>query len=269
MNAASWRVVAGSVAGPQHANVELSNQDSVRQRMLPGGLHALAVADGAGPAARATLGSNFAVEAAIAAAVRCFPEPPVGLAGWRSATLAFADECLSGFDEEVAHAGGPRADYSTTLLAVILAPPFLAYVCVGGCFLVAQRDPGGSSLVVAPRAVLVPAAEPPASAVNPGLSGAVYLTSPHRDEDLRHGVLADTALSGVALGTGGVVDGMLRAAYAPDGSAYHVAPAGFDEYFDTFRDDAVDARVLSRRLRSREFAASSGDDKTLLMAVRR
>jgi Protein phosphatase 2C len=251
MNAASWRVVAGSVAGPQHANVELSNQDSARQRMLPGRLHALAVADGAGSAARATLGSNFAVEAAIEAAVRCFPEPPVGLAGWRSATLAFADECLSGFDEEVAHAGGARADYSTTLLAVILAPPFLAYVCVGGGFLVAQRDPGGSSLVVAPRAE------------------AVYLTSPHRDEELRHGVLADTALSGVALGTGGVVDGMLEAAYAPDGSAHHVAPAGFNEYFEMFRDDAVDARVLSRRLRSREFAASSGDDKTLLMAVRR
>ena len=251
MTAAGWRIVAGSVAGPRHANVELSNQDSTRERRLPGGLHALAVADGTGSAARATLGANFAVEAAIAAAVRCFPSPPADLAGWRAATTALAQACLSGFDHEVTLAGGARADYSTTLLAVVLGPPFLAYVCVGDGFLVAQRDPGGSSLVVAPRAE------------------AVHLTSAARDADLRHGVLADTALSGVALGTEGVIGGILTVSRAPDGTEHHVAPPGFDEYFDMFRNDAADAAMLNRRLRSREFAASSGDDKTLLMAIRR
>jgi hypothetical protein len=250
VTAAGWRIVTGSVAGPRHANVELSNRDSTRQRMLPGGLRALAVAGGTGSAARATLAANFAVEAAIAAAVRCFPSPPAGLAGWRAATEALARSCLAGFDEEVAQAGGARADYSTTLLAVVLGPPFVAYVCVGVGFLVAQRDPGGSALVVAPR------------------RAAVHLTSRTRDRDLRQGVLADTALTGIALGTEGVIDGMLTVSRGPDGSEHHVAPAAFDEYFDMFRNEAAGAAMLNRRLRSREFAAS-GDDKTLLMAIRR
>lgn len=252
-----WRVIAGSVPGPNHANVGLPNQDSVRQVKLPGGLHLLAVADGAGSARQAELGSRFAVQAAAEAAERCFGAVPGTLARWQSATREFADDCLRGFDQAVSRAGGARADFSTTLLAAVLGPPYVGYVCVGDGFLVLHRTPGGSALVVAPPHVRDNAGE------------TVFLTSPGRDRDLRRNVIVDTAISGLALCTDGVIDGMLDVDRAPDGAVHHVAPPEFDAYFDLFRSPAVDAGELNRKLLSREFAASSGDDKTMLMAVRR
>jgi hypothetical protein len=252
-----WRVIAGSVPGPNHANVGLPNQDSVKQRALPGGLHVLAVADGAGSAARASIGSNFAVEAAVDAAVQCFARPPSSPAAWRAAVPTFAVACLQYFDQQVVRSGGAPADYATTLLAVVVGPPFLAYVCVGDGFLVTQRQPGGSRLLVPPPATRESASE------------TVFLTSPGREDDLRHGLLVDTGLSGIALGTDGVIDGLLDVTRAPDGRMHHSAPADVDAYLDMFRSPAVDAADLNRKLSSREFAASSGDDKTLLMAVRK
>jgi len=184
VTATGWRIATGSTPGPRHAAAALSRRDAWRRRMLAGGLLALAVADGAETAARAALGATFAAEAAITAATACFPSPPADLAGWRDATERFAAACLAGFDDEVARAGGARADYATTLLAVVLGPPYLAFLSVGDANLVAQREPGGPALVLPSR---------------PGCH-AVPLTAPDRRAAMRSGVLADTALTAVALG---------------------------------------------------------------------
>ncbi|MEU4690132.1 protein phosphatase 2C domain-containing protein [Actinoplanes sp. NPDC023714] len=266
-----WRVVSASVAGPNHASVGVENQDSMRTGVVGDALHLLAVADGAGSQPRAAHGSRLSMEAARDAANRVFAAAPRTLGEWRRATELFAGECLAQFDEHVERALTPlrarptatgantaaRAEFATTLLAVVADPPYFAYVCVGDGFLVAERAPGGSHLVLSPPSGRQTASE------------TVFMTSPGRDADLRCGVLVDPAVVGLALCTDGLIDGMLDVAAGPDGVRLLTAPADFDAYFAAFRAPGVDGTELSRKLQSREFAASSGDDKTMVLAVRR
>ncbi|MBM2620936.1 protein phosphatase 2C domain-containing protein [Actinoplanes sp. LDG1-06] len=266
-----WRVISASVAGPNHASVGVENQDSMRTGVVGKGLHLLAIADGAGSQPRAAHGSRLSVDAARDAADRVFPVAPRTLAEWRAASHRFAAACLAHFDDLVDRALTPlrarptatganmaaRAEFATTLLALVADPPFYAYVCVGDGFLVMERVPGGSHLVLPPPSGRDTASE------------TVFMTSPGRERDLRYGVVVDTAVCGIALCTDGLIDGLLDATRASDGRTHLRAPEDFDAYFAAFRAPGVDGSELSRKLQSREFAASSGDDKTMVLAVRK
>jgi hypothetical protein len=136
---AGWRVTAGPAPGTGHTKAE-----------LPGGLLLLAVTEH---------------KVAIRAAAHCFPAAPGTLAGWQWSTRAFAEACL-------------RNREGSTLVAAVLGPPYLGFVCAGDGFLVLERTPGGSMPLAAPG---------------------------------RHGVLADRAITGVALCAGGDDRSMLTA----------------------------------------------------------
>lgn len=266
-----WRVISASVAGPNHTSLGIENQDSLRQGAVGDGLHLLAVADGAGSQPRSAHGSRLSVEAAWEAADHVFARVPRTLSQWHEATARYAQACLAQFDELVERAITPlrnrptatgvstvsRAEFATTLLAIVADPPYFAYVCVGDGFLVMERAPGGSHLVIPPPTGRQTANE------------TVFMTSAGRRDDLRSGLIVDTGARGLALCTDGLIDGMLDVSRGPDGIAYPCAPADFDAYFAAFRTPGVDGSELSRKLQSKEFAASSGDDKTMLMAVHR
>jgi serine/threonine protein phosphatase PrpC len=267
----AWRVVSASVAGPNHASTGLENQDAMRCCPVGDGLHLMAVADGAGSQPRAAHGSRLSVDAALDAANLVFARRPGTPAEWRVATRRYAQECLGFFDEMVDRMIVPasnhspagrsrveaRAEFATTLLAVVADSPYFAYVCVGDGFLVLDRDPGGPHLVVPPPSDRQTSSE------------TVFLTSPGREHDVRSGLIVDGAVCGLALCTDGLIDGMLDLARSPDGTDRAFAPADFAAYFRAFGDPSVDASELGRKLQSKEFAASSGDDKTMVMAVRR
>jgi hypothetical protein len=265
----AWRVVSASVTGPNHASTGLENQDAMKSGPVGDGLYLMAVADGAGSQPRAAHGALLSVNAACEAAEQAFARRPGSVHEWRDAAWQYGGACLAWFDELVAGAVAAlpprgdgrtpveRADFATTLLAVVADPPYFCYVCVGDGFLVLDRSPGGPHLVVPPPTGRGHANE------------TVFLTSPHRDRDLRTGVIVDTGIRGLALCTDGLIDGMLAVARSPNGGVLPVAPPEFAEYFAVFGDPTVDASELGRKLQSKAFAASSGDDKTMIMAVRR
>lgn len=70
-----WRVIGRSVAGSAHVARNLPCQDALAWRELPDGRLILAVADGAGSAARSELGAAAAVEAMVEALARTLDGP--------------------------------------------------------------------------------------------------------------------------------------------------------------------------------------------------
>jgi hypothetical protein len=269
MGPARWRLIAATAEGPAHTRLDKPNQD---RRLIapvgPEGTWIFAVADGAGSRARSGDGAQFAVETARTAAEQVFGRGvPRSAVDWPPAVGKFAETCLKMFDakldswvraEERTTGGSPdgiRSAFATTLLAVVSAPPFFGYVSVGDCFLVVDRDPGGPHLVVT-----APERE--------HAGETVFMTSHRRGEHLVHGVLMDARVRGLALCTDGLCEGMLGVRQAANGRLHSLAPPEFSVYFDHFGSPGADAGELTRKLESKEFAETSGDDKTIVLAVR-
>jgi hypothetical protein len=136
---------------------------------------------------------------------------------------------------------------------VLLArPPAFVFVGVGDCFAVVEHTGGGSHLLVLPDE-------------GPDGGSAVFLTS---GAELRVEALVDPALCGVALCTDGLIEATLGADRAPTGGRRLRAPADFGGYFSAFSAGTTEPGVLTDRLRSEEFGATSPDDKTMVLAVR-
>jgi serine/threonine protein phosphatase PrpC len=268
--APQWRVISATAKGPGHASLHRPNQDrEITRPVGDDGTWVYAVADGAGSRTRSDHGALLAVEAAATAAETVFSRSgaPATLSDWQVAVKSFVKECLDAFDRRVsAEVQGLRAvsgesadqlhgSFATTLLAVVAAPPYFAYLSVGDCFLVVDRDPGGPHLVV--------------TAPEREHAGAtVFLTSRNRGSDLSYGVIMDARIRGLALCTDGLCEGMLAIQQAADGRIHQLAPPEFRVYFDHFSSPAVDGAELTMKLLSKEFAATSSDDKTIVLAVR-
>jgi Protein phosphatase 2C len=265
----AWRIVPASVAGPSHARLALVNQDHWGAQELGASRWLLAVADGAGSRERAQHGSLLAIEAAESAAKICFGSAPVGSFGeWENKLAAFAESCQQFFDRAVDGAArqlftrtpsAPSADelrreYATTLLAVIADPPYFGIFGIGDGFLIVHRSPGGPHLVVAP-----PDRE--------HRGGTAFLTSERRAEFLVRSIICDPSIQGLALCTDGLIEGVLAQRAAPDGRRFLVAPREFATYFEYFANPDVNPDDLARKLQGKDFAQTSNDDKTMLMAM--
>lgn len=284
---ARWHVVSASVRGPNHTSLGLPNQDSYRVSHLRNGLALFVVADGAGSRSRSAEGSACATEAADGAVRQVLGAAlPTNSTDWQQAMSQFAQLTLDRFDAAVrAHiqrapqqpsapgpggrgrqvaASGPvagdsasRGQYATTLLAVVAAPPWYGYVSVGDCFLVLNRHARGPHLVVGNDTEREHA------------GASVFLTSTHRSHYLQTEIVLDDQISGLALCTDGLYEGMLSLRGGAGDAIHKVAPDGFQVYFEHFGSAGSDPDDLARKLDSQEFAATSGDDKTMILAVRR
>jgi hypothetical protein len=264
-----WHVVTASVTGPNHVAGNVGNQDRFGVRDLGDGRQLFAVADGAGSRKLAERGAQFAVAAAVAAAGRQLTQPPDTLAGWLTVADKFAADCIGEFDglvdrdirDRLGHQSGPRnvaaerPAYGTTLLAVIGAPPCYVFLSVGDCYLVVDREPGGPQLVVS-----TPARE------NSGTT--VFMTSSNRDSLKQAGVIVDERIRALALLTDGLYEALLELRRGPSGRTHAAAPADFRAYFHYFADPQADPRDLTAKI-ERDFGATSNDDKTIVLAVRR
>ncbi len=280
--AAGWNVVPASVIGSTHVRLGVVNQDRYLTHALSGGARLFAVADGAGSRSRSEFGAQYAVEAARLAAERHYsPAARERTVPGRLRTAhAFARGCLEAFDglldgmvpamsalaprpratdrpDTRDDRDDPRKEYGTTLLAVVAEPPWYAFFGVGDCFLVVDRVPGGARLVV----------PPPAEREHDGAT--VLLTSRDRWEHAALGVLHDPLVRGLAVCTDGVMDALLSSRRAADGSCALAAPEEMSRYFDHFAAPGHRPEDLAERLASEDFARTSGDDKTMILAVLR
>src|SRR5262245_24736403 len=265
--AVRWRLVAGQATGPGHERAGEPCADCFGASEIRPGVVSLTVADGAEARLHAAPGATCAVEAATAAAREgCGAGAPADEDAWTDALFDLRKRAFAGFDARVeaamddgAGANGrsaERADFATTLCTVVAAEDAVGYVSVGDGFVVAQRDPGGPQLVLAPP-------------LDPDLAGvATFLTSPTRAAAARQRVVVDDRIRGLAVGTDGLLDALLDVELAGDQGPYLVAPPALDRYFDLVGEGLLDTGVLSRTLASPGFAATSDDDKTLVLAVR-
>jgi hypothetical protein len=94
------------------------------------------------------------------------------------------------------------------------------------------------------------------------------LTSYRRAKDLDTGLIVDDHICAIALCSDGVIEAMLGARNAHDGRLYYYAPPEFRSYFGHFADSPAGNGDLEHKLASADFAQTSPDDKTIVMAVR-
>ena len=258
------RIVSASARGAAHAESGAPNQDRHGNRRLADGAQVIAVADGAGSRSRSDRGAQLAVDGAIAAAERHFAAAPDAddVVAWRRAAEAWRHDCAREFDErlaqEIADGREPatpeaRAAYATTLTAVVWRKPWLVVYAVGDCFLVIDHEP---------RSYLI---WPTEFRENAGVT--VFMTSATRETETYAKLIHDPGLRGLALCSDGLAESTLTVRPTADGFRY-VAPPDFSAYFDVFAqlDDAN--RVLHQRISSQQVALTSGDDKTMVLAVR-
>jgi hypothetical protein len=146
-----WRVIGAAVQGVSHERLGLPCQDAQGYLRLPGGELLIALADGAGSAARSDEGARLAVQIAIESLAG-------GLAGQTPEDeLDFIGLLLSAYDEarqallDLAEEAGelPRL-FATTLSLVVILEGKLAVGQLGDGVVVC-REPGGELFVASPQ----------------------------------------------------------------------------------------------------------------------
>lgn len=149
--AAGWRVAAASVVGTSHIARDQPCQDAHVVRILPDGSLLIAVADGAGSAARSEDGARIATEtAADAIEAALLSETPTTAEAWEAVlrgAFAAARKALAAFadSEQI----GLR-DLAATLSCTVVTEKFVAVAQLGDGLVVTEDPDGQLASVIAP-----------------------------------------------------------------------------------------------------------------------
>jgi Protein phosphatase 2C len=248
----TWTVVGAAVAGTRHDAGGVACQDAAAWT-LSGGRLVVAVADGAGSAARAAEGAELAVQVALGACARRLDlAAPTDSGTWDAFLVALFDEARCALLERAATSAGEDAvgpsALATTLVVAIVSEETLAVGHLGDGSVVVERDGEVETL-------------------SPGRHGefvnqTFFLTDGDVPRQVRRFVRASEGIGAVVVVTDGLQD------MAFDG-ADRAARAGFFRPLLAFARSA-DAEVshLERFLRSDGVCARTDDDKTAVIAVR-
>ena len=266
MTSLPWRVIGASVAGTSHRADGVPCQDAHAYRLLPNGALVVAVADGAGTAARAEEGSRLAAEHGATSLENAHLDrrtPPPGEPAWRLLLLGAFWDARVALDAAAAEAGIAVKHFSTTLTCAVAAGPWLAVGQIGdgavvGATPIRENGDAGGALFTAVR----PRRGEYANEVR-------FLTA-HTPEDALDEVEVRVyagATTALALTT----DGLLRLALRLPGHEPH---APFFRPLFAFvaetepGDQATAERDLAAFLATDRINARTDDDKTLVLAAR-
>jgi hypothetical protein len=245
-------VVGASVRGVTHAKTGQPCQDHHDWALLADGTLVAAVADGAGTAARAEVGAQAAVQAAMAAIASAWdPGPPPGGPEWAALLEGALRAARAALEREAEAGQRPLRDYAATLSLLVAREDCVAAAQIGDGALVARR-PGGSMLaLLAPRA-------------GEYINETVFLISPRYLAEAQTGFWTEP-LAELALFS----DGLQRLALKMPEAAPH------ERFFDPlfrFATQAGDSEAaqaeLSAFLLSPRVASRADDDLTLVLAAR-
>lgn len=139
-----WRWVAASVIGVSHQRTGDPLQDAYGCAILDDGTAVIAVADGAGSAAKAEQGSALAVRTALDAArsrlastAENLQTTPAAI-DWPAFMHHVFEQARTALDAEAARAEAPLRDYATTLLVLVITKTHAACGLIGDCAAVIQ-----------------------------------------------------------------------------------------------------------------------------------
>jgi serine/threonine protein phosphatase PrpC len=247
---AGWRVAGASVAGTAHERAGIACQDAHRWAILSNGCLIIAVADGAGSAARSGEGAQCAVEAAETTLSHLLEDgPPIDDQAWREAIAATLEAALAAVDTHAEGMNTPVRDFATTLTVVAATAEHLAVGQVGDGVAVAEGA-DGLFLAVAPQR-------------GEYANEVSLLTSPQAVEGAAI-VTFPAAVRALTVTT----DGLLRLAVRLPSHAPH---APFFRPLFAFLAETADLTTageeLARFLASERVCDRTDDDKTLVLAI--
>ncbi|MHB9023206.1 MAG: PP2C family serine/threonine-protein phosphatase [Armatimonadota bacterium] len=247
-----WRVAGVSEQGVSHLKRRQPCQDAHLWRELPGGAIIIAVADGAGSASLAQVGSARAAVASVEWASQLMNEGwPTNEAEWRgllNATMQTAHESVVASAEKRTVSS---RELATTLILTIATPEIVAVLQVGdGAVVLNDAEKHLFALTVPQSGEFI--------------NETIFFTSPHYLDAAQFNIYA-----GSFSGIGVMSDGLQMLALRMPGAQPH--PAFFNPLFRMMHD-ADDEEEATRHLRS--FLESdrirdrSDDDLTLVLATR-
>jgi hypothetical protein len=247
-----WRVAAASVRGTSHQKTNLPCQDVLRWRVLDGGFLVAALADGAGSAALAEIGAEFAVHGALDSLSARFGSAAATLTAgdWRTALLDALKAGRAAVLAEADRRQVRRRELASTLLVAVFAATRSGAAQVGDGAVVCARAAGGPTLLTKPAA-------------SEYLNETTFLTADAALEQAQV-VLEEGPIRQAAMFCDGL---QLLALKWPEGTAH---PGFFQPLFrfvDSVRDAGAAAEQLRAFLQSPRVAARADDDLSLLLAA--
>ena len=247
----SWQVVGASVIGTSHQEAATPCQDAHQYRLLESGEVILAVADGAGTAARSAEGAALAVKRAVDALEQaCRENKPASDEAWSLCMRQCFGLARQAIADLAAQDGSPIRLFATTLTCAVLAETRIVLGQIGDGFAVAQDGHGTLLGLTTPQR-------------GEYANEAAFLTMPQALDCIDVTTQALNAKA-VALAT----DGLLRLALKLPGYTPH--PPFFIPLF-AFAAGVTDAasagQQLADFLASDRVCARTDDDKTLVLAA--
>jgi hypothetical protein len=263
-----WRIVAGSVAGLDHARKACCCEDSFAVRQANGTL-ILAVADGGSRLQLSAVGASLAATLAVSCTHALLDgdtgvEPPSDAPGWHGFITSAMENVLAAFAEVAGRIsssvpGAAMRDLGTTLTLVVAARPWLAFASIGDGFAVVRSGTDHLDLLLPPDSLATTA-----SVLAQEPSRTTFITSPGAADAMQVAVGRIPDLTGIAVSTDGLRE--LSLVYAA-AIAQHPHEGFFRPIFER-ADSGADVAALLRLLASERVCELTTDDKTLVVAVR-
>jgi hypothetical protein len=248
-----WQVVHAQAVGSSHLSSGLPCQDVAAWRLLPSGILAIALADGAGSAPLAEVGANLAVAEALSSLENSpANQTPEQVDAWAAAIQQAFEAARDSLAREAEAAGLQPNVFATTLTCLAATHQEVIFGQVGDGVLVARNPQGDLFTLTQPQR-------------GEYANETLFLTMP---EALERGFFNVELLDVAALAV--MSDGLSRLAlhlpgYAPHGPFF--APLWrFAARAVSDGDQA--SQQLAEFLASERVCARTDDDKSLVIAVR-
>lgn len=254
-SAEDWQIRGVSVQGYHHLSRGVECQDAYRSVFVPSaGAWVVAVSDGAGSRSRAAEGSALAAGLATSVFGMLLRTSgvPADAGAWKSMLTDGYLSLLTRFGRAVAQLGDEPGEFAATLSVAIIAVPWIGIVSVGDSCLVIQAGEGLHLIPLGARE-------------SEYSNETDFLTSP---EPLRRAVVRcvyEPELTGLFLST----DGLAPVATELDGEWLRPNATFIDPLLQSLTSPDFDLTEIVRFLLHERIGATSGDDKTMVVAVAR
>jgi len=138
-----WQVIGAAVQGLSHQKQGLPCQDALEYRCLPGGALLVALADGAGSAARSELGAHAAVQAAMDSLASSLEQSqPAECCDWVELLWKTFENARAALIQLAEEQDEPLAAFATTLTCLAATPEQLIVGQLGDGAVVARGADG-------------------------------------------------------------------------------------------------------------------------------
>lgn len=244
-----WRVFGASVTGKSHLDKAIPCQDAHAHVQVGGSLVAV-VCDGAGSARHSELGAQF-VASTLAQALAQQLRQGASIEALHDGALAGAMAQVRGELEALAdNHGAVLDDYATTVVGVVMGPSVGVFFHLGDGVGVAQLDDGGEVI---------------SQPANGEYANETYFISGERWRDQLRLLPIPRGVRGLVL----MSDGCMPFAMSKNNASLYAPFMGaVQNYLSCMDDITLGEEALAHTLADPRTHQITGDDKTLLLALR-